>query len=465
MNSMVNENKPHVVIIGGGFGGLNAAKDLGDAAVKVTLIDKRNFHLFQPLLYQVATGGLSPGDIGYPLRSIFSRNKNISVLKAEVVDLEPEQQKVILRDGQLTYDTLIVATGASHHYFGHEEWASRAPGLKTVEDALEIRHRVLLAFEAAERERDPEARRAWLTFVIVGGGPTGVELAGTLAELAYHTMQNEFRNIDPSAARIILLEAMDRILPPYPPDLSAAAEQALRRLGVSVQTKTMVTDIQEGVLSVSRGEDKQEEQIQTRTILWGAGMKASPLGKILAGQTQVQLDRGGRVMVEPDCSLPGYPNIFVIGDLANFSHQAGEPLPGLAAVAMQQGSYVANLIKARLKGKRLPQFHYVDKGKMSIIGRNAAVVEFGKLHVSGFIAWLLWISVHIYYLIGFDNKLLVLIQWAWSYLTRNRGARLITNEASFELVKPYSETAAADLHAAQAVEDNDKIIWVQSGER
>jgi NADH dehydrogenase len=426
--------------VGGGFAGLNVAKALYGASVKVTLVDKRNFHLFQPLLYQVATGGVSPGDIAHPLRAIFRSAQNISVQKAEVIDIDPAQQQLILQDGSLTYDTLVLATGSSHHYFGQPEWGQQAPGLKTIEDALEIRRRILLAFEAAEREPDPAKRRAWLTFVIVGGGPTGVELAGTLAELTYNALGNEFQNIDPAEAKIILLEAMDRVLPPYPANLSAKAEQSLMRLGVSVQTKTMVTDIRDGVITVKLSHDGREEekQIRTKTVLWGAGMKASPLGQVLAKRTGVELDKSGRVIVEPDLSLPGYPNLFVIGDLANFSHQDGEPLPGLAAVAMQQGKYVAELIKQRLAGHSLDTrepFHYRDKGQLSIIGRNAAVAEIGPLRLSGFKAWLIWVFVHIYYLIGFDNKVLVLLQWAWSYFTYNRGARLITNEQSFALVR------------------------------
>jgi len=397
----------------------------------VTLVDKRNFHLFQPLLYQVATGGLSPGEIAYPLRSMFSKDENISVIKAEVVDILPEQRQVIFRDGKLAYDWLIVATGSKHHYFGHEAWAETAPGLKTIEDALEIRRRVLLAFEAAEREPDPEKRQAWLTFVIVGGGPTGVELAGTLAELAYNTMANDFNHIDPTQARIVLLESDDRILPPYSPDLPAKAEKALTYLGVSVQTGTRVTEIQDGIVSIKHSDNDETGQIQAQTILWGAGQKASTLSEILAKRAEAELDKVGRVIVRPDFSLTNYSNIFVIGDLANFSHQDYEPLPGLAAVAMQEGRYVARLIKGQQQGKTLPPFRYKDKGKMSLIGRNAAVVEIGSWRLSGFVAWLTWVFVHIYYLIGFDNKMLVLFQWAWSYLTSRRGTRLITNEDSF----------------------------------
>lgn len=424
----------HVVIIGGGFGGLYAAKALGHAPVRVTVIDKRNFHLFQPLLYQVATGGLSPGDIASPLRAVLGRHKNTQVLIAEVIDLKPDERKVILRDGTLTYDTLIVATGVSHHYFGHDEWAQRAPGLKTVEDATEIRRRIFLAFEAAERETDPEKRQACLTFVIVGGGPTGVELAGALAELAHNTLKNDFRSIDPTEANILLLEGLERVLPPYPPELSAKAEEALVRLGVTVQTKTMVTDIQNGCITFRRGEG-QPEQLQARTILWAAGMKASALGQILADRTGVALDRAGRVMVEPDLTLAGQPNIFVIGDLANYSHQGDKPLPGVAQVAMQQGQYVADLIQRRPQGKSLPPFHYRDPGSLAVIGRNAAVADLGSLKFGGFLAWLMWVFIHIFYLIEFDNRILVLFQWAWNYITRKRGARLITGPDPFPLVE------------------------------
>ncbi len=430
-----HNSHPHrVVIIGGGFGGLYAAKALGRAPVQVTLVDKRNFHLFQPLLYQVATGGLSPGDIASPLRAVLSRNKNTHVLAAEVVDLEPEQHKVILVDGELSYDSLIIATGVSHHYFGHDEWARWAPGLKTIEDATEIRRRVLLAFEAAEREPDPEKQRAWLTFVIVGGGPTGVELAGALAELAHKTLKNDFRTIDPTQTKVLLVEGVERVLPPYPAELSAKAEQSLTRLGVTVQTKTVVTDIQAGVITLRRG-DAESEQLYTHTVLWAAGMKASPLGQILAQRTGVALDRAGRVMVAPDLTVAGQPNIFVIGDLANFSHQGEKPLPGVAQVAMQQGEYAAKLIQRRLKGETLPPFHYQDRGNLAVIGRNAAVADLGSLKFSGFPAWFIWAFIHILYLIEFDNRVMVMFQWAWNYFTRKRGARLITGQNSFQLIK------------------------------
>ncbi|HEY9673095.1 MAG TPA: NAD(P)/FAD-dependent oxidoreductase [Waterburya sp.] len=428
LNEAENQSPHHVVIVGGGFGGLYAAQALRKAPVKVTLIDKRNFHLFQPLLYQVATGGLSAGDISSPLRAVLSGQKNTKVLMGEVTDIDPTQQKVILPTEEINYDTLIVATGVSHHYFGNDQWAEKAPGLKTVEDALEMRRRIFVAFEAAEKETDPEKRRAWLTFVIVGGGPTGVELAGAVAELAHNTLKHDFRNIDTSEARILLLEGMDRILPPYPPELSVKAQASLEDLGVTVQTKALVTNIDNNLVTIRRGE--QMEQIPAQTILWAAGMKASKMGAILSQRTGAELDRAGRVMVQPDLSLTNYSNIFVIGDLANFPHQYedGKPLPGVAPVAMQEGQYVANLIKKRFKGETLPAFHYSNYGSLAVIGRHAAVVDFGFVRFSGFLAWLLWTFVHIFFLIEFDNKILVMIQWAWNYFTRKRGARLITNQ-------------------------------------
>ena len=427
MMDAVGHQSPHqVVIIGGGFGGLYAAKALSRCLVNVTLVDKRNFHLFQPLLYQVATGTLSPADISSPLRSILNRSKNTKVLMGEVVDIDPLQRQVIMRNEELTYDSLIIGTGVSHHYFGNDDWATVAPGLKTVEDALLMRQRIFVAFEAAEKETDPEKRRAWLTFVIVGGGPTGVELAGAIAELAYSTLKQDFRNIDTNDAQILLLEGMDRILPPYAPELSVQAEASLKRLGVTVQTKTMVTNIADNIVTTKQGE--KVEQVPARTILWAAGVKASPMGKVLAERTGAQLDRVGRVIVEPDLSVPGHPDIFVVGDLANFSHQKGKPLPGVAPVAMQEGQYVAALIQKRLNGNTLPEFRYFDRGSLAVIGRNAAVVDLGFIKFTGFFAWLIWLFIHIFYLIEFDNKLVVMIQWGWNYFTRKRGARLITGE-------------------------------------
>lgn len=440
-----------VVIVGGGFGGLYAAKTLNHAPVKVTLVDKRNFHLFQPLLYQVATGGLSPGDISSPLRTVLSQDKHTKVLMGEVVDLDPEQHKVILRDKELDYDTLIVATGGGHHYFGNDQWAQLAPGLKTVEDALEMRRRIFLAFEAAEQESDPQKRRAWLTFVVVGGGPTGVELAGALAELAYKTLKQDFRDIDTTETQILLLEGTDRVLPPYPPDLSAKAAVSLAGLGVTVQTQTFVTNIEHSTITVRRND--QVEQIQARTVLWAAGVKASPLGQVLTKHTGTELDRVGRVIVEPDLSVPGHPNVFVIGDLASFSHQDGKPLPGVAPVAMQQGQYVANLLKQRLSGKSSPAFHYADSGSLAVIGRNAAVANLGSLRLSGLPAWLIWIFVHIYYLIEFDNKLLVLTQLGWNYFTRKRSACLITGKDAPPLVEADQPRTGSELVKAGSAAD------------
>ncbi len=426
MSDDANHSSRHqVVIVGGGFGGLYAAKALCRTPVDITLIDKRNFHLFQPLLYQVATGRLSPGDISSPLRAVLSHSKNTKVVMDEVTDIDPEQRQVKLREGTLAYDTLIVATGVSHHYFG-KDWGALAPGLKTIEDAVEMRRRIFLAFESAEKETDPVKRQAWLTFVVVGGGPTGVELAGALAELAYHTLKQDFRNIDTSETRILLLEGMDRVLPPYPPELSAEAATSLQKLGVIVQTQTLVTDIDDQTVTFRQGD--RTDQIPTRTILWAAGVKASGMSQVLAERTGASLDRVGRVMVEPDLSLPNHPNILVLGDLAHYTHQGGTPLPGIAAVAMQQGSYAAKLIRTRLRQQTLPAFRYSDGGSMAVIGRHAAVANLGKVKLSGMLAWFIWVFVHIYYLIEFDNKLLVMIQWGWHYVTGKQGSRLITGK-------------------------------------
>ncbi|MCD8489613.1 MAG: NAD(P)/FAD-dependent oxidoreductase [Desertifilum sp.] len=430
---MNQQSSDRVVIIGGGFGGLYAAKALGKAPVQVTLIDKRNFHLFQPLLYQVATGSVSPADISSPLRGILSPYKNITVLLDEAVALDPQAQQVVLQSQTIPYDTLVVATGVSHHYFGNEQWRNLAPGLKTVEDALEMRRRIFMAFEAAEKETDPEKQKAWLTFVIVGGGPTGVELAGAIAELAYSILKHDFRNIDTRATRILLLEGMDRVLPPYAEELSANAQQALADLGVEILTKAMVTKIESDRVTYRLGD--RTEEVTAKTLLWAAGVKASSMGEILHQQTGVERDRVGRVMVEPDLSIPGYPNIFVIGDLAHFAHQDDKPLPGVAPVAMQEGDYVAKLIKKRLKGETLPPFHYTDYGSLAVIGTHAAVVDLGFIRFTGFLAWFIWVFAHIYFLIEFDNKLVVMIQWAWKYFTRKSGARLITGEESLLRVK------------------------------
>lgn len=415
-----------VVIIGGGFGGLSAAKALRRAPVQITLVDKRNFHLFQPLLYQVATGGLSPADIASPIRSVLKRQTNTRVLLGEVVDILPDKKVIVLEDGsQIPYDTLIVSAGARHHYFGNEQWEAFAPGLKTIEDAQEMRRRVLMAFEKAERETDPEKQREWLRFVIVGGGPTGVELAGSVAELARHTLRNNFERIDPADAQILLIEGANRLLPPYPPNLSEKALRSLQHLGVEVHTNSVVMQATPEAVTIRTGD--QEAVIATRTILWGAGVKASPLGKILANYSGIETDKVGRVKVQPDLSVLGSPDIFVLGDMM-YLEQDGKPLPGVAQVAMQGGAYVGKLIQKRLKERTLPPFRYWNKGDMAVIGRRAAVADLKKFHLSGFPAWLLWLFIHLMYLVGFENRLIVFIQWAWNYLTRNRRARLILDQ-------------------------------------
>jgi NADH dehydrogenase len=422
----MNGKKHHVVILGGGFGGLHAAQSLNHPAFEVTLVDRRNFHLFQPLLYQVATGWLSPANIASTLRAVLKRQKNARVLLAEAKDIDIRNCEVILSPGKIAYDSLIVATGSRHHYFGHDEWESLAPGLKTIEDATEMRRRIFVAFEAAERDPEPERVRALLTFVIVGGGPTGVELAGALAEIAKDTLKHDFRRINPADARILLLEAADRILTPYPAELSKKAESFLAKHGVSVQTHTMVTAIEEGSVTIKRGE--VVERIPCHTVLWAAGVRASFLGDALAKASGAQLDRSGRVVVEPDLTLPHYPEVFVIGDLANYPHQGNQPLPGVAPVAIQQGRYVAKVLRCRIAGKAIPPFRYKDHGNMAIVGRGTGVAVLGKLHLAGFGAWLAWLFVHLINLVEFENRVLVLIQWGWYYFRRNRAARLITGD-------------------------------------
>jgi NADH:ubiquinone reductase (H+-translocating) len=427
-SSARGSNKHRVVIIGGGFGGLYAAQRLKNVPVEVMLIDRRNFHLFQPLLYQVATGWLSPANIAATLRSTLKRHRNVRVLLAEAIGIDTVSRRVLLNTGSIEYDTLIVATGSRHHYFGNDHWEALAPSLKTVEDATEIRRRIFSAFEAAERGSDAEQLPALLTFVIVGGGPTGVELAGALGEIANDTLKNDFRHIDPAKARILLIEAGERILPTYPSELSHQAEISLGRLGVTVQTRTSVTDIHPTNVTVKRG--GTVETIPCRTVIWAAGVQASSLGKAVAQATGAQLDRSGRIVVEPDLSVPGYPEIFVVGDLANYSHQTGNPLPGVAPVAIQQGRYVAERISQRLAGKPSPPFRYRDRGNLAIIGRASAVADLGKLQFSGFLAWLTWLFVHLMNLIEFENRILVLVQWGWYYFSRNRAARLITGDTT-----------------------------------
>ena len=424
---MTDQTEIHrVVIIGGGFGGLNAAKALRNAPVKITLIDKRNLHLFQPLLYQVATGGLSPADIASPIRAILRKNKNTRTIMAEVRDIDIESQKVFMDDNRVAdYDSLIVAAGSRNHYFGHDDWSRFAPGLKTIEEALEIRRRILSAFEKAELAEDDNTRRQLLTFVIVGGGPTGVELAGTVGEITRYTISREYRSFDPKTARIILVEGQNRILPAFDQKLSAIATKSLEELGVEVLSGSTVTSIDRN--SITLIVNDKTETIESDTVLWAAGVKASSLGKIVAKNNLSCLDSSDRVIVDNQLSLPGHANVFVIGDLANYSHQTGQPLPGLAPVAMQQGKYVAKLIKARLKNKTVQPFRYVDKGNLATIGRSRAVGQIGNLKVSGLFAWLIWLFVHLMYLVGFENRLLVFIQWAWNYFTWNRSARIITN--------------------------------------
>jgi NADH dehydrogenase len=424
-------SRHRVAIIGGGFGGLSAARQLKHAPVEVTLLDRCNYHLFQPLLYQVATGALSPANIAAPLRHVLKNQENTKVLLAEATHIDAANRRVILSDGSVDYDTLVVATGASHQYFGHNEWEQFAPGLKTIEDATDMRSRILLAFEAAEREADPKKLRAWMTFVIVGAGPTGAELAGALGEIANDTLRRDFRNINTSEARIILVEGAGRVLPTYPEKLSRAAQEMLARLGVVVRTGAMVTDIAHGSVTIREGD--RTEKIPTRTVLWAAGVLASPLGRILAAEAGANLDRAGRVIVEPDLTIAGHPDIFVIGDLANFSHQGGKPLPGVAQPAIQAGYYVGKTIKRRLRGEKIESFHYVDKGNLATIGRAAAVADLNWLRLSGWPAWMIWIFIHLLYIVQFQNRLLVLLQWAWLYITYDRSARLITGKKPLPL--------------------------------
>jgi NADH dehydrogenase len=414
-----------VVIIGGGFGGLRTAMHLRKAPVQVTLVDRRNFHLFQPLLYQVATGNLSPANIAAPIRSLLRRQTNTDVLLGEVVDFDVANRQVLLSDGCLPYDTLVLAAGMRNHYFGHDDWAKTAPGLKSIEDATLMRRNILIAFEAAERETDPGRQQTWLTFVIVGGGATGVELAGQIAELARHTLRRQFRHCQPDQARVVLVEGGERILSSFHPSLSEKAARERTRNGVDVRTGTFLTNLTDESVTLKCGD--REERIATRTVLWGAGVKGSELGEKLAAQASAELDRLGRVKVLPDLSVAGHPEILVIGDLACALDEKGEPLPGVAQVAMQQGKYVAGLIRGRLSGaKPTAPFRYFDKGSMATIGRNAAVVQIGWLRISGLLAWLLWLFIHILFLVQFQNRVLVMSQWAWNYFTRNRAARLIT---------------------------------------
>lgn len=425
-----------VVIVGGGFAGLYASRGLKGEGVDLTLLDKRNFHLFPPLLYQVATGALSPGEIAQPLRAILRKDPDATVLLAEAVGIDAVGRRVLLADGgPIEYDTLVVATGAQHAYFGHDEWAKLAPGLKTMEDALEMRRRILIAFEAAEREADPVRRSEWMTFVVVGGGPTGVELAGALGEIAHDTLKRDFRSINPGDAHIVLIEGLERVLPTYPASLSRKAARQLEQLGVQVRTGTFVTDVDENAVTIKVGD--RSERIPTRTVLWAAGVEASSLGKALAVATGVSADKAGRLPVTPELTLAGHPEIFVAGDLALVPWRDRQPVPGVAPAAIQQGQYVARAIRRRLSGQRSEPFHYHDKGSLATIGRSRAVADLGRFRrFSGFPAWFLWLTIHIVYLMGLQNRLIVLVRWTWSFLTHGRGTRLITGGP---LLPPISE--------------------------
>ncbi len=414
-------DRPRVVILGGGFGGLAAAKALRKARVRVTIIDRRNHHLFQPLLYQVATAALNPSSIASPIRRVFRHQKNVDVIMAQASSIDTARKVVVLATEEIPYDFLIVATGATHAYFGRDDWEPFAPGLKTIEDALEIRRRTLLAYEAAERETNPLIRASFLTFVVIGAGPTGVEMAGSLIEISRHVVSRDFRHFDPRDAQVILVEAGPRILSSFDEELSSKAKADLEALGVEVMLNTKVTGID------ARGVDLGDRRIEARTVVWAAGVAASPLGKSLG----VGLDRAGRVPVNPDLSVPNAPGVYVIGDLASFV-QDGKPLPGVAQVAIQGGRYVAQSILLVLSGKPVPPFRYSDKGSMATIGRASAVAQIGTMKLTGFIAWLAWLFVHIVFLIGFRNRLAVLWEWAWVYFTYDRGARLITGRIDEE---------------------------------
>ena len=437
--------KHRVIILGGGFGGLNAAQKLKRAPVAITLIDRRNFHLFQPLMYQVATGSLSPGEIAAPLRGVLSRQKNTQVLLGEAADIDPDAKRVILRDGAaFQYDSIIVATGSQTSYYGKDEWRDWAPSLKSIEEATAIRHKILYAFECAERSATEEEARAWLTFVIVGAGATGMELAGALAEIANETLKNDFRRINPREARIILMEGTPRVLNTFPEDLSAKAEKLVSRLGVEVKKSVLVTCIDaEGVTFKSGDESKS---LRAKTVLWAGGVTTNAFGRKLAERTRAETDRSGRIKVNPDLTVPGYPDVFIVGDLAFSLDEDGKPLPGVAQVAIQGGAYAAKTIRDRLKGKKdAKPFHYFNKGDMAVIGRAAAVANIFGFHLAGLFAWLTWLFVHLIYIVEFQSRVLVFVQWGFEYLTFSRGARLITGVAATDsLEKPAALSNTGD---------------------
>jgi len=424
------EQRHRVVILGGGFGGLNAAQKMKRARVDVTLIDRRNFHLFQPLMYQVATGSLSPGEIAAPLRGVLSRQKNTQVLLGEAADIDPDAKRVILRDGAaFPYDSLIVATGSKTSYYGNDEWREWAPSLKSVEEATAIRHKILYAFECAERAETEEEARAWLTFVIVGAGATGMELAGALAEIANETLKNDFRRINPQEARILLMEGGPRVLPAFPEDLSTKGEKLVSKLGVEVKKNVMVTCIDADGVTYKFGDELKS--LAAKTVLWAGGVIATEFGKKLAERTRAETDRIGRIKVNPDLTVPGFPDIFIVGDLMLSLGEDGKPLPGVAQVAIQGGAYAAKVIRGRLEGKKdVKPFRYFDKGNMAVIGRAAAVADIFGVHLAGLFAWLTWLFVHLIYIVEFQNRVLVFVQWGFEYLTFSRGARLITGDAA-----------------------------------
>ncbi len=439
------DHRHRVVVVGGGFAGLQAVRALRRAPVDVTLVDRRNFHLFQPLLYQVATGALTAGEIATPLRGMLKRQRNVRVVLGEVRGFDLQERRVLLEGNAIDYDTLVVAAGAGHAYFGHDEWRSAAPGLKTLEDAIEIRRRILGAFEAAELETDEARRRAWLTFAVVGGGPTGVELAGQIAEIAHDTLRRDFRSIDPRAARILLVEGADRLLGGFPERSSAHAARALERLGVTPVLDRRVVDVDREAVTL-RCAEGIPQRIPARTVVWAAGVRASGLAETLGRATGAGVDRAGRVAVAPDLTLPGHPEVFALGDMIRVD--GAEPLPGVAPVAMQQGRYAAKAIRARLEDREPRPFRYLDKGNVATIGRRKAVVDVRGLRLSGTLAWLIWLFVHLFYLAGLQNRILVLIRWSASFVTRGRGARLITGDSHEAAAPAQSQPAPVPLRAA-----------------